>query len=203
MTNTIWNKLDSSSSDLAYINHRLVITGGPGSGKTTLIKHLSALGYDTFGEIARDLIENGSTPPLWGVQPSPNIFFQSVLKSRIHDYLQLPGGHIGFYDRGIPDCLAFFAYQNRKVPAVLEKAIRCYRYNQRVFIAPPWEEIYTFDSVRKESFSAAEQLFELLTDAYRSQGYQLIELPKASVEVRVNFILSEINALFTEPQSGR
>ena len=36
---------------------RIVISGGPGSGKTTLINSLNKLGYSTFDEYSRTLIE--------------------------------------------------------------------------------------------------------------------------------------------------
>ena len=35
---------------------RIVITGGPGSGKTTLINHIEQLGYPTMHEVSREII---------------------------------------------------------------------------------------------------------------------------------------------------
>ena len=43
------------------------------------------------------------------------------------------------------------------VPAHMEKAAETFRYNRRVFIAPPWPEIFTQDSERKQTLAEAER----------------------------------------------
>jgi predicted ATPase len=171
---------------------RFIITGGPGSGKTTLVEALQNLGYYGFPEIARDLINKGIVPPIWSEKPDSGHFFDLILKQRIIYFQQIKGTEIGFYDRGIPDSLAYFKYQDKKVPPILSEAIIAYRYNPVVFITPPWKEIFNNDGVRRETFYEAQVLYELATVAYKSHGYEIIVLPKSSLESRITIVLSEV-----------
>jgi len=169
---------------------RFIITGGPGSGKTTLVEALQNLGYYGFPEVARDLINEGIVPPIRAEKPDSGRFFDLILKQRIIYYQQIKGTEIGFYDRGIPDSLAYFKYQNKKVPPILSEAIIAYRYNPVVFITPPWKEIFNTDDVRRETFYEARVLYDLTIEAYLAHGYEIIELPKSSLESRVAIVLA-------------
>lgn len=169
---------------------RFIITGGPGSGKTTLVEALQNLGYYGFPEIARDLINEGIVPPIRAEKPDSGRFFDLILKQRITYYQQIKGTEIGFYDRGIPDSLAYFKYQNKKVPSILSEAIIAYRYNPVVFITPPWKEIFNTDDVRRETFYEAQVLYELTIEVYQAHGYEIIELPKSTLEHRLAMVSS-------------
>ncbi len=175
---------DSVSSQA---NYRFIITGGPGSGKTALVEALQNLGYAGFPEIARDLISQGISPPGWADKPDSGRFFDLILQQRITSHQQIKGNEIGFYDRGIPDSLAYFQFQNRNPPRNLLKAIDTYRYNPIVFAAPPWKEIFYNDSIRLESFSEARILYDLTIEVYRNAGYSIVALPKSTLEQRLRF----------------
>ncbi|MFA6128873.1 MAG: AAA family ATPase [Bacteroidales bacterium] len=174
-------------------NLRYVITGGPGSGKTTLVEALKNLGYTGFPEIARDLIQEGITPPIWSDKPVSGRFFELILEHRISSHQQIKSGEIAFYDRGIPDSLAYLKFQNKKIPRFLIEAVDRYRYNTIVFAAPPWEDIFAGDSVRRESYREAGKLFELAVHAYAGCGYRIIELPRVPLEQRVEQVIRVIN----------
>ncbi|MCX6223605.1 MAG: AAA family ATPase, partial [Bacteroidia bacterium] len=115
-------------------------------------------------------------------------FLELVIQKRILLHRQIKGMEIGFYDRGIPDSIAYIKFQNKKVPRILSEAIETYRYNQVVFVTPPWEEIFFNDSVRWETFHQAGMLYELATEAYQEAGYSLVELPQSSLELRLELI---------------
>jgi predicted ATPase len=170
-------------------NNRFVITGGPGSGKTTLVDALRNLGYFGFPEIARDLINQGYVPPIWLQRSNRGSFLESILHQHVLYYQQIVGAEIAFFDRGIPDSLAYLTYLQLKIPAFLTEAVANFRYNPIVFVAPPWEEIYFNDSVRRETYGQACLLYDLTVVKYRESGYQIIELPKKSVEERVEVVL--------------
>jgi predicted ATPase len=72
-------------------------------------------------------------------------------------------------------------------------AILRYHYAPRVFIFPPWREIYRHDEERKHDFAHAEQVFESIGRIYPECGYRLCEVPKATVEARVDFILARLD----------
>jgi predicted ATPase len=58
-----------------------------------------------------------------------------------------------FFDRGLIDAAA--ALEHLTGEPVIESLGRVYRYNKRVFLAPPWPEIYTLDRERRHDFSEA------------------------------------------------
>jgi predicted ATPase len=62
------------------------------------------------------------------------------------------------------------------------------RYNNKVFITPPWKEIYRNDEERDQSFD----VYERLEKWYGEYGYNIILLPKDTIENRVKFILSHV-----------
>jgi len=94
-----------------------------------------------------------------------------------------------FFDRGIPDLLGYCHLIKCDVPDKLRRDIEMYRYNKIVFIAPPWEDIYAHDEERKQGWDEAVATYENICKGYIVADYQLIELPKTSIEERVKFIL--------------
>ena len=77
--------------------------------------------------------------------------------------------------------------------AILE-ACRVYRYASRVFLAPPWREIYETDTERKQTYEEAVQTYEQMKLAYQDCGYELIEIPRLDVASRAEFILDHLLA---------
>jgi predicted ATPase len=64
------------------------------------------------------------------------------------------------------------------------------RYNNTVFITPPWKEIYRNDDERDQSFEQSIEVHKRLDKWYREHDYNLVMLPKDTIENRVNFILN-------------
>lgn len=92
-------------------------------------------------------------------------------------------------DRGVPDVLCYAGIIGMQNTAEIELACREYRYNRRVFIAPPWPEIYTVDTERKQTWEEAVDVYQRMPIVYLRCGYELIELPKASVVERADFMI--------------
>lgn len=173
-----------------------VLTGGPGSGKSSLVTALADAGHAHSPEAGRAIIQaqvaiGGQALP-W-VDP---LAFAELMLSwdiRSHDAARSETGPI-FFDRGVPDVLGYLHLQKLTVPVHMENAAARYRYNRRVFIAPPWEEIFSQDSERKQDFAEAVRTFESMAATYTRLGYELIELPRAPLEERVSFVLEAIGA---------
>jgi predicted ATPase len=72
------------------------------------------------------------------------------------------------------------------------EAAAAHRYQEPVFVAPPWKEIYTTDEMRRATFAQAESFYEKVISAYDKLGYELIELPRSSVEERVALIMAHL-----------
>ncbi len=67
-----------------------------------------------------------------------------------------------------------------------------YKYHNKVFITPPWEDIYTSDQERLEDYHTAKDIHKYMVKAYEMYGYTVILVPKTSIPERVSFILKHI-----------
>jgi predicted ATPase len=167
-----------------------VITGGPGSGKSTLIDALAAYGLSHMPEAGRAIIQDqmaigGSALP-WSDRLA---FAELMLSWEMRSYRaagELRGPVI--FDRGVPDVVGYLTMTGLPVPTHIERAARSFRYNRRVFIAPPWPAIFAQDNERKQSLEEAEATYRAMVDVYSRLGYELVALPLAPVRERVQFM---------------
>lgn len=167
----------------------IVVSGGPGFGKTSLIKELRKLGLKTGEEAAREIISDQAQKD-GDILPWLNItaFQEAVLEKRISFWESVRKDELAFCDRAIPDQLVFARFRGFKPSKKLEEAAESYQYYRDVLICPPWKDIYIKDDVRKESFSDACRLHDLICQQYADLGYRLINLPQTTEEERVEFI---------------
>jgi predicted ATPase len=169
-----------------------VITGGPGSGKSTLIEALAGRGICTMPEAGRAIIQDqvaigGEALPWANRSASAELMLSWEMRS-YREAPQLSGPVI--FDRGVPDVLGYLRLCDLPVPSHLERAARVFRYHQQVFIAPPWREICALDEERKQTFEEAEATNEMMIETYSALGYNLVTLPLGSVEERLRFVLA-------------
>jgi predicted ATPase len=75
---------------------------------------------------------------------------------------------------------------------VLEPLGRAHRYHRRVFLTPPWPEIYVNDPERPHGFEAARAEYERLLQAYAALDYDVSILPKIDVAARTDFVLATL-----------
>lgn len=66
--------------------------------------------------------------------------------------------------------------------------MKLFRYHRRVLIARPWEEIFQQDRKRTQDFAEAVRTYEAPASTYVEYGYELVEVPRGSVEERVGFV---------------
>ena len=167
-----------------------ILTGGPGSGKSTLIDALEQAGFARSVEAGRGIIQDqvaigGRVLP----RSDPAVFAEHMLTWEMRSYhiAEQLAGRV-FFDRGVPDVAGYLRLMKLPVPEHVEKAVKLFRYHRRVFLAPPWEEIFQQDRERKQDFAEAVRTYEAVASTYAECGYELVELPRASVEERVRFI---------------
>jgi predicted ATPase len=172
----------------------IVIVGGPGTGKTTLIEGLLGRGYCCYPEISRAVTLEARAEGIEQLFLENALLFSELIlegrKKQFHDALQEPHEFV-FLDRGIPDVLAYMHYIGDAYPPFFDEDCRHHRYDE-VFILPPWQEIYVSDSERYENFEQAEIIYNHLLETYEKYGYNLIEVPKTTVEERLDFIVKKI-----------
>ena len=54
---------------------------------------------------------------------------------------------------------------------------------------PPWKKIYVSDNHRLESYESSRLISNYIIKTYKYYGFQLIKVPKISIEERINYIL--------------
>ncbi|MCC4214622.1 AAA family ATPase [Leeuwenhoekiella parthenopeia] len=177
------------------IPQRIVLIGGPGTGKTTLLNALKSMGYHCLEEVSRQVTlaaQQEGIEQLFLTEPL--LFSDKLLESRIAQYFEAAKikANFVFIDRGIPDVSAYMDFIGQNYPERFTKANTTYVYD-RVFALPVWEEIYETDNERYESLEEAQKIQKELLNTYTSLGYDCVEVPKTSVENRVNFILQQLN----------
>ncbi|QEL21276.1 AAA family ATPase [Bosea sp. F3-2] len=174
----------------------IVLTGGPGSGKTTLIEALAKRGFAVQPEAGRAIIRDQQAIGGEGL-PWKNraLFAELMLAADLRSYHEACGqAEFAFFDRGLPDIVGYLALCGLPVPPHAEAAAERFRYRRTVFIAPPWPAIFGQDAERKQDFAEAERTYEAMARTYPRYGYDLVELPQESVENRVDFILKRLGA---------
>lgn len=150
----------------------VVLTGGPGAGKTTLLDHLRQAGHR--------------------VVPEPREFARLMFtRDREHHRTaaQLGAHATVFFDRGIVDVVGYLRLHQLPIPHDLRRAAQTMRYHHRVFVAPPWPDIYTADTHRTQTFAEAVHTHDAITAAYREHGYELVPLPRTTAARRADIVL--------------
>lgn len=181
---------------------RIVITGGPGTGKTVLVEALERMGYACFHEVIREMTfeakkqdNNGEikTNPLAFV-PDPLAFNRQILEGRVRQFREAQNLEepLVFYDRGIPDVIAYMDYFDQAYDCEFTDPCRNLRYDMAV-VLPPWKAIYRQDGERLESYEEACEIHQCLLDSYRQCGYRVQSLPPGTVAERIESLLQLIS----------
>jgi predicted ATPase len=170
---------------------RYVITGGLGTGKTSVMSALGD-GVTIMPEPARQLIaEHRGLTGEFTLDDRPDLFVERLTARSVKNYRSVADPTVAVFDRGIPDCVAYASVYGIDTRPALEAAV-AYSYENPVFVAPPWEEIYTTDDMRKATFAEAEAFHAEVISTYDRLGYELVEIPKMPVAERASFVLTHI-----------
>src|SRR5947209_1566501 len=167
-----------------------LFTGGPGVGKTTLIRHLQVHGERVVEETHRAVIAEqaaaGSRAVPWDDYAA---CCELCVRRDIEKFDALTGetGRV-FFDRGIVD-----GFDPRWTPPLeLLAAAKARRYNARAFVLPPWRDIYETDAERRQDWAEAEATFGRVLAGLERFGYEAVIVPTGPVETRADFVLNAL-----------
>jgi predicted ATPase len=178
-----------SSSDRLHL-----VTGAPGTGKSTLVAALAEAGIETSAEVGRQIIREQVAAGGNALPWADEVAFAALMLPReiaAREAALATGGSV-VLDRGVPDVIGFLAASALPIPPAFDRAARELRYNARVFLAPYWPAIFMTDTERPRPAAYAEATDRVMRDTYRRYGYELVELPLASVAERVRFVLEQL-----------
>lgn len=170
---------------------KIVLIGGPGTGKSSVLKELENRKFFCMPEISREVTLKAQKD---GIEQlfleDPLLFSKLLLKGREKQYVdaELTSKKLVFFDRGLPDVFAYMEYTKEEYPSYFKEKSIDYKYDY-VFLFKPWKEIYISDNERYESFEEAVIINSFLQKAYLDLNYKIIEVPFSSIEKRTDFIL--------------
>ena len=174
------------------MNRFIIISGCSGGGKSTLLAELGLRGYAVVEEpgrrIVREEIERKGSALPWADSAA---FLRRAIEMSLADRVlaRSLGGWV-FFDRGLIDAAA--GLQELTSQPVLAPLRNSHRYHPRVFLAPPWPEIYQNDPERRHDLDSALAEYSRLLEVYPSLGYDVVLLPKVAVAERADFVLKAL-----------
>lgn len=170
---------------------KYVLTGGPNSGKTSVINRLREKKFDVLDETAREAIRCLPCKPqneLEFIELEKRIFTMQLTEEARID--SKPG--IKFLDRGLPDIIAYCLLNALSIPKdFANRELFSNRY-AGIFILERMPFLQDGGRIEKNDFEA-QRAHERIIEAYRGYGYSLIQVPifqigRAGIEKRVEFI---------------
>lgn len=168
----------------------VIITGAPCSGKSSVVSHFESQGYRVVHETARayidELLKSGKS--LQEIKADLLNFERTIFHRKLKIEASLPQNETIFFDRGLPDSIAYFLSAGLDPSEPIEKS-RSVRYH-RVFHFQRLK--FQNDHVRGEDDRMAENLDRLLKQTYEKLGYPIVHVPLLTVEQRVDFILQRL-----------
>jgi predicted ATPase len=170
----------------------VLITGCSGGGKSTLLAELAARGHAVVEEPGRRIVRQeqatGGHALPWG---DPVAFLHRAVETAIADR-EAAAAHSGwvFFDRGLVDAAS--GLQSVTGEPVLAALNAAHPYHRRVFVAPPWPEIYETDAERRHTLQAGLVEHRRLEAELPALGYQVLILPKTPVAERADFVLAHL-----------
>lgn len=180
--------------------NKYVITGGPGTGKTSVIKCLAQKAVKTIPEVARAFIaEEQSRARVISdyvpILPSTDMeqFEECCIQRQLRQEANLVQSRNYFLDRSLVDPIAYAELANVRLRSDLPDLLRDADYRAVFFL----EQLphYVQDKERLEDVVQAHHLHQKLYDVYNRRGYDLIPVPvfpgspEESIAQRADYIL--------------
>lgn len=175
-------------------DHLFVVTGGPGAGKTTLLEAARKAGLATVPESGRAILRLQEAIGGRGLHHvDPALYAELMLDRDMRNHeAYARTDTITLFDRGVTDLVGYARLTGIEETDHIHRAAQLFRYNRKVFLAPPWRDIYVRDALRRQDWTEVVQTFDCIAGAYDDLGYDLVELPLVSVADRLAFLQEEI-----------
>ncbi len=178
----------------------VIVAGGPGAGKTTLIAELVRRGHRAVSDSAREVIAERRAQ---GLPPRPDAraFTAEVLRRDEAKRAALAGSAaatardaVVFHDRSVLESLAMLHQAGGLDLPALRERCAARPFHARVFVLPPWPAIYRTDAERDHPFEHARRVHDEVVRWYASLGFVVDTVPCADVAARADHVLQRLAA---------
>lgn len=172
----------------------VIISGCSGGGKSTLLAELARRGHATVEEpgrriVTQELKTGGMALPWVDIEA----FVRRAIATSLADLddARAKSGWV-FFDRGLIDAAVALEHISGESAERFEDDL--FRFHRRVFLTPPWLEIYIRDEERRHGWDEAAAEYDRLLRVYLKLGFEAVLLPKISVMERADFVLRTLEA---------
>tara|TARA_R110002110_G_scaffold65206_4_gene179992 strand:- start:75062 stop:75739 length:678 start_codon:yes stop_codon:yes gene_type:complete len=165
----------------------IVITGAPCSGKSTVITYLKDCGFNVNHEVAQGYIDEQQAEGIEKPWEDKEKFQKAILTRQrtVEDALVTQGksNKTIFFDRGIPDAIAYFSYfgvADDKIPDSV--------------LVTKYKHVFIFDKPKSDVRHGVdgddpERLVQLIKNEYKRHKCKIHIVPVMPVEQRAAFVL--------------
>ncbi|MEJ2267457.1 MAG: ATP-binding protein [Nanoarchaeota archaeon] len=168
-----------------------IISGGPGTGKTSTIKELKKRGFKILPEATREIASKDKRFIGKSIKEiNMSQFQEEIFNLQKNFYLNNCSEGIIFSDRGFGDTLAYYKINNLDIPK--DKFDYANRFSFAKIFILDFLNFYETDELRMESKREQEIIQNEIIKMYQKLNYKPIIVPFDSLENRVNFILNKI-----------
>lgn len=174
-------------------NRHVILSGCSGGGKSTLLAELGRRGFETVEEpgrriVAEEMRGEGRALPWVDLEA----FAKRVIdmSSRDREHIKHSEKWV-FFDRGLVDAAAALTHVTGV--ALTDTLAGQNPFHRKVFLTPPWPEIYKTDGERQHGMEEGIGEYHRLLDAFEQLGYDTIVLPKVDVGARADFVLKHLS----------
>ena len=168
---------------------KFVLTGPPGSGKTSIITALEQMGQNVLKEAATEVIlrfqAQGIAEP-WKLKE---------FQLKIVELQKLREGELDhkgttFLDRCIFDSLHY--EEDEKTREIILTAARSAKYERQVFFIEMMHSEYEKTKVCRQTYAEAQEDGRQIEKLYQKYGFELIRIPLGSIEERAKAVLDYV-----------
>tara|TARA_R110002126_G_scaffold290913_1_gene449460 strand:+ start:13600 stop:14136 length:537 start_codon:yes stop_codon:yes gene_type:complete len=173
----------------------VAMTGASGAGKSSIANELLARGFAVQMEVGRQIVSeqiatsSTNTPFQNAVGFRDLLFVRSVAA---YDRWIQHKAPVVFFDRTFIEALAFSHIIGEPISTSMLHEAQKRSFHPVAFVCSPWQEIYRKDNERSHDFEFAKRDYDANCKAYSNAGYELIEVPKLSIEERADFVLENM-----------